>query len=315
MTFPRSADEGNIKAKAHEDLFSLRFVKWQVEFGLLSNDSRRWSSSWKQYEETYRCLVFSRSAVCKSFLSFDSGCVSTEVCDSTHQRIRCDVLRLSRYFSLFGSCLENNLRRLERILYIFSICSSASGYQQGFHELLFPFFFVGFDEGRRVGFSDDLIESVVYFLFHSLMNGTIFGDFYIDSSTRMKELFEDAVKVLGRCDKELSCAFAANGIDLVLCTFSWMNVLFTQVYNLESILTLWDFIFCHLSRLQETICDLIACHLMLLRDRLLGKSFAQMMKVFHNLEMRSEGEAIKFCEGLMRGGARGRFARLRLVFS
>jgi hypothetical protein len=92
----------------------------------------------------------------------------------------------------------------------------------------------------------------------------------------------------------------ANGVDPVLCAYSWVNVLFAQTYQLNELFRLWDFIFADVARIRETICHLTAAHLMALRHKLTGKGFAQMMSPFHDLEIKSESEPIRLCSEIVR---------------
>jgi hypothetical protein len=214
--------------------------------------------------------------------------------------IHIDVMRLTRHFVHFGDTLDAYLRRMERILYLFAHCSSPCGYQQGFHELLFPLFFVGICGAADLGLDGDAVEAIAYFMLHSLINGTAVGDFFIIESDELRTVCQDAFKVLQACDPRLASAMTKNGVDPVLCAYSWVNVLFAQIYELNELFRLWDFIFAVVARIRETVCHLTAAHLMALRHKFTGKEFARMMNAFHDLEIMSESEPIRLCSEIIR---------------
>jgi hypothetical protein len=274
-----------------DDVLSLRFVRWQMTFDLISRDESSWRATWDGFLATYLSLLSSQS---------DLSCKV----DPVAHAINIDVMRLARHFPALGDRSGECIRRMERILRVFSNCSSPNGYQQGYHELLFPFFLVGMYGGPRLGLSADGVEAIVYFLLHSLVNGTTVGDFFLRESDELTKVCDDALNVLRVRDHHLATAIQSNGVSLVLCTYSWVITLFTQIYHIDELLLVWDFLFADVRRIRDTVRDLVVAHLMSLRRRLAGKGFAQIMSEFRDLEIKSQAEPIRLCKQITRGTTR-----------
>jgi hypothetical protein len=218
--------------------------------------------------------------------------------------IHIDAVRLSRHFPLLpasrGTATEH-VHRIERVLYIFSKCSSPTGYNQGFHELLLPFYYLAVMGGIQFGLDMQTCEAITYFLIHWLINGTVVGDFFICDLPEpvIGELCQRSFQILRVCDPRLYQTMSDNDVTPVLFAFSWLSVLFAQVYDLPVLLKLWDFLFADLANLRFNLSLLIAAHLMSLRHRFVGKNFGQIMKEFNGLELASEVQAVWYCRRIL----------------
>jgi hypothetical protein len=254
-----------------------------------------WPATWDGFLVTYLSLLSSQSNT-PSQLSSQA--------DPLVHAIHIDVMRLGRHFPALGDRSDEFVRRMERILRVFANCNSPNGYHQGYHELLFPFLLVGMSSGPRLGLGADGVEAIVYFLFHSLINGTAFGDFFLRDSDELTNVCDDALNVLRERDQGLAIDIQANGISLVLCTYSWVITLFAQIYRIDELLQVWDFLFADVRRIRHTVRDLIVAHLMSLRRRLAGKGFTQIMSEFRDLEIKSQAEPIRLCKVISRGTRR-----------
>jgi hypothetical protein len=264
-------------------LTSDRFISWQIQLGLISPASNSWRSDWQSYRQTYAALL-------------SANALNTDPILSHH--IHIDVIRLSRYSPLFGAETQTNFQRMERILCLFARFSAPNGYRQAFHELLFPLYFVGITGGMAFNLELEICEAIAFFFFHSLINGTIVGDFFLSKTTEspLTQITEEAFEVVKVWDPLLHRHLEANDISPLLFAFSWLSVLFCQNYDLESLLKLWDFIFTDVKLLRETLIGLVAAHFMKLRGRLLGKRFPQIMEGLNGLTIESEVEAVQLCE-------------------
>jgi hypothetical protein len=201
--------------------------------------------------------------------------------------IHTDVARLSRYFQFFTddpSELTFHIRRLERLLYLFSTSSSAVGYVQGYHEILVPLYYVFVKGGREFGLGFDESAAIAYFMLHGFVNGTIVGEFFMGEGGEVTRICENAAKTLKKWDGELMAKMDENGIPLILVAFSWITVLFAQMYRLPQLLRLWDFLFRDVDQMRKRLECLIVAQL---------KCFVNMLKEFRRLELESEAEVLK----------------------
>jgi hypothetical protein len=133
---------------------------------------------------------------------------------------------------------------------------------------------------------------------HWLINGTVVGEFFAFGNPEpvIGEFCERSFKILKDCDPLLWQTMVGNEVTPVLFGFSWLSVLFTQVYELPVVLKLWDFLFADLENLELNLTGLVAAHLICLRDRLLGKTFGHIMKEFNGLEVASEVQSVRLCK-------------------
>jgi hypothetical protein len=207
--------------------------------------------------------------------------------------IHVDVIRLSRHYPWLpastGSA-SDHIQRIERILYVFSKRSSPTGYNQGFHELLMPLYYVALMGGNEFGLDMETCEGITYFLMHWLINGTLIGEFFLCEAPEpiIRAISERSFRILKLYDPLLYQTMFDNDVAPVLFAFSWLTVVFTQVYELPVVLKLWDFLFADIEKMELNLTVLVTAHLMSLRYRFIGKTFGQIMKEFNGLELASE---------------------------
>jgi hypothetical protein len=262
---------------------SARFVTWQVQLGILPPDPESWLCQWTEYQQTYAALL------CADL---------TELDPILNRQIHVDVVRLSRYSQLFGTETPAHFARMERILCLFARFSAPDGYRQAFHELLFPLYFVA--TSGRIAFSLDLdaSEAIAFFMFHSIVNGGLIGDFFLSENdgSAITEISEGAQRLVKLCDPALDRHFATEDLNPLLFVFPWVSVLFCQLYPLESVLRIWDFLLADLQKMRENLESLVAAHLILLRKKMIGKPFSHVMAHFNGLTLESETEALELCK-------------------
>jgi hypothetical protein len=277
---------------------AFRFVVWQKQFGLISNDSSTWIASWNRFHETYTTLVTNYN-----LNDYLQSSLDVPVDNRTIHTIHIDVIRLSRHFNTFSDDAEElrvHIRRLERILFLFAHSNSANGYCQGYHELLAPLYYVAMKGGTELGLNADQCESVAYFLLHGLINGTIVGDFFMtnQNSSVLTALCTQSVHVLSRYDTTITQLITTNNIQLTLFAFSWITLLFVQSYKLPLILQLWDFLFAEIQNLMDNITHLVVAHIASVRDRLIGCNFIHIMKELSHFEVCTEMQFVSICRHL-----------------
>jgi hypothetical protein len=216
------------------------------------------------------------------------------------RHIHMDVARLSRYSGLFGGESASHFQRIERALCIFARFSAANGYRQAFHELFFPLYLVAVSGGLAFNLELDICQAIAFFLFHGLINGTAVGDFLLAEAIEspLTELADGAFALLRSSDPALASHMEAGEISPLLFAFSWLSVLFAQVYPIDSLLRLWDFLFQDVRAIREALTCLVAAHFVKLRGRLIGKTFPQIMEAFHGLTIDSEAEPLLLCRRL-----------------
>jgi hypothetical protein len=288
---------GNHHLSTYPDIF--RFIIWQQQFKLISNDPSSWTNTWNDFYNTYKFIQNSSEITPQHDLI---------------RAIHVDVVRLSRYLPEFGDENEypNHFNRLERILYLFARYTSLDGYHQGFHEMLAILYYVTIKGGIQLGLDLDHCEAIAYFLLHALINGTIIEEFFSNdqNSSVMNEICHQTMKVLAQCDQKLARSLDRNGIEPELFALKWINILFAQTYALKIVLILWDFLFAHLENLANILVQVVVAHIISMKTRLAGATFVSAMMTLTRFEVQTEAEFMEIFH--RRPGISHRFSRFWL---
>jgi hypothetical protein len=177
--------------------------------------------------------------------------------------------------------IRPHMRRLERLLYVFSCLNAAYSYTQGFNDLAFPLYYIALIAHRQLGHPDDLGEASAFFLLQNLITGTGLGDLFT-----MEQDFDsvaskfDLIKMMCRiADPELSDhLFVKLTITPLQFAFSWVSVMFHELYRIDSLLILWDRFLLKESDIVEFGMAIAAAHLIEARSDLLSRqSFPEIL--------------------------------------
>jgi hypothetical protein len=276
------------RLSAHPDIF--RFILWQKNFNLISDDPTSWTNTWNHFYSTYRVLINEMQ-----INNLPRNSVEIAQSHELIYAIHIDIIRLSRYLAEFADDeieSRKHLNRLERILYLFALYNSPDGYHQGYHEMLAILYYVTIKGGIKLGLDLDYCEAIAYFLLHALINGTIVGEFFSNdrNPSVVNMICHQATQVLARYDQKLARAMAENSIDAELFAFGWIKILFTQTYTLKIVLILWDFLFAQLDNLANILVQVVVAHIASMRIKLIGQTFISAMTALNCFEVQSEGQ-------------------------
>jgi hypothetical protein len=273
-----------------------RFIFWQKQFKLISDDSSTWFKTWQTFYETYT-----------TFINLNQ--INDSISDSSinindnrlFHHIHIDVIRLSRHFNTFSDDHEqqqNHIKRLERILFLFSQYNSANGYNQGYHEILIILYYVTINGGIQFGLDLDYCEAIAYFLLHALINGTIIGDVFItdQNSSALFNFCQQSSKILQNYDSELAQTIQNHNIEMILFAIPWIKLLFALIYPLELVLQLWDFIFSQIHKIETNITLFIVAHIVSIRDRLIDRNFTSAMIQLSHFDVQTQSQFTNICK-------------------
>jgi hypothetical protein len=177
--------------------------------------------------------------------------------------------------------IRPHMRRIERLLYVFSCLNAAYSYTQGFNDLAIPMYHIAIGAHRAMGNSDDAGEAAAFFLLQNLITGTGMGDLFtmaqdMDSVASKFDLIKDMTKSVD--SKLYDHIFVRLQIAPLQFAFSWVSVLFSELYSMESLLVLWDRFLLKESDIVAFAMAIAAAHLLEARAGLLaGKNFAEIM--------------------------------------
>ena len=146
-----------------------------------------------------------------------------------------------------------HIRRLERILYIFSSTNPVLKYMQGFNELLIPLYYVAIMAKQLFNNDIDVLEAITFQMFLNLLTTTDLQEFYsVQDQSRAiinkMKVFDNLIKDLAT---ESFVILETLSINPLLYAFRWFNLLFAQEHELPVLLIIWDAIFSHIEQLGE----------------------------------------------------------------
>lgn len=146
-------------------------------------------------------------------------------------------------------------RRVERILFVFSMLNTGLGYMQGFNELVVPFYYVLLKADTLFRKDMDLIEALTWQCFQTLLTESTLNQLYTTadgSSIIMHELGEFEGLVAKHLP-DVADTVKRLGIHPLLYSFRWFNLLFSQEHDLPDVLTLWDDVLAHFDPKDTTV--------------------------------------------------------------
>jgi hypothetical protein len=270
-----------------------RLYLWELFLHVRPIDRSKWESTLSSRNSMYWSWVSKYFANASDWLSreYADGDVTTKEFglsdDETMAQIHGDLIRVpdSQFAEVqLGETpadIRPHLRRIERILYVFSCLNAAYSYTQGFDSLLFPIYSIAMDAHRQLGHSDDLGEASAFYLLQNLITGTGLGDlFTMDQDFDSVASKFDLIKPMVNLADQILCEFLFKKLNVVPLQFAfpWVSVLFRDLYAIEPLLTLWDRVFLKESNVVEFAMAIAGAHLIESRDVLLTKkSFPEVM--------------------------------------
>jgi hypothetical protein len=270
----------------------LRFYNWQLSLRVLPPRRELWEQTWRTRNIQYHGLIKRIFRNVPDFL--DSGLQSGRVleCAKMMTLIHSDVGRMPPFFrELLHLCdgdfrlRDRHLRRIERVVFTFSLINTRCAYTQGFHELAAPIYYMVLAGTQSIGMTDDQAESISFFLLFNLIIGT---NLYTVFTTlgKIEEVqgrfatIVDAVKVFD--SNFADYLFNQLGIQPLHFCFPWVSLLFAQSLDLKDLLHLWDHLLVFNDKIVDFVMMLSAAHLLFRKKALMRSDYDSVMSDLHS---------------------------------
>ena len=214
-----------------------------------------------------------------------------------YQEIIKDVLRTDPKYEIFQ--IELIKKMMTRVLYIWSMRHQESSYNQGFSDLVMPFFIVFFNEyfpnlnnediikikeSSLLNFNMEIfqnIESDIYWCFTDMMNKIHIN--YIQQSG-VNQMIKKLKEIIKFADIDLFFHLQKLQINFVQFAFSWMNCYLTREFNIILIIRMWDTYFSEDDGFNNFHIFVCACLLLNFSDNLKQiDNFNEIIKFLKNL--------------------------------
>jgi hypothetical protein len=171
---------------------------------------------------------------------------------------------------------ETNYDVLHRILFIYAKEHSNIYYIQGLNEIVAVIYYV-FTHDKNPYFYKES-EADTYFCFENLLKE--FKNFYkedfYNSENGIKKQIDYIKFMVKNLEHDIYYSFKELKIDIYLFVFRWYSLLFSQEFNLNCVLKLWDNILSQNNK-YEYLNILVLCALKLKKNDIISKDLSKIM--------------------------------------
>lgn len=171
---------------------------------------------------------------------------------------------------------ETNYDVLHRILFIYAKEHSNIYYIQGLNEIV-AIIYYAFSHDKNPYFYNES-EADTYYCFENLLkdfNNFYKEDFY-NSENGIKKQIDYIKFMVKNLEHDIYYSFKELKIDIYLFVFRWYSLLFSQEFNLNCVMKLWDNIFSQNNK-YEYLNILVLCALKLKKNDIISKDLSKIM--------------------------------------
>jgi hypothetical protein len=170
---------------------------------------------------------------------------------------------------------QAQLRRIERVLYIFAHVNAALSYLQGFNELCCVFFYVFSQAASWFGGDMMQVETTVFYSFQQLIGSTRLQELFStdDGSSLITHRLHEFMELLGTHMREQARLLETFEIHPLAFAFKWLNLLFAQDHMMPNLVIIWDALFSNFQGLVEYAMYLGVAHVKMIEAKLIHDNY------------------------------------------
>ena len=305
-----------------DDLPMLRAYIWKIMLNYLPVDIERWDEVLKQKRaqyDGYKKLIEVKLAKEKKDKNYKSR-------DTLEQIIK-DVYRTGAQLSFFfhptnnakildqeeaikmferrKNCTFKDINEiyydekenethadvLKRILFIYTVFCADISYHQGMNELLAPIYYCYSYDKTYTDESEENIEADAFWSFQNLMSKVSLSFVSAnDLGLQIKGFIYE--KCLAFVDEELYNHLINAGVKNEYYCYRWFILLFSQEFEINDILKLWDLVFTH-EDIYYYIVYIAMAYVINKKEIFMKQGMVEIMQELQNFENVNVGELIK----------------------
>lgn len=266
-----------------------RAIAWLVLSHIFPLNPEKWTSARSGNRELYLEYVdmFNLSGYENENYAFDTSTTFFRegIDNKLMELIHVDVLRTYHHIHILPfpdntvkvtseetvlGPFHNQMRRIERVLYLFASLNRTVSYLQGFNEIAAVFYYT-FSSSLPY-FSNDFeeMESFVFTSLQTLFGSTKFGELYTlqDRSSIIHHRMTFFVNVLQNHFPEAYKIIMKHNIHPLCFCFRWMSLLFAQEYLIPDLLLIWDALYAHFDELVDYATYIAVAHVKMLESEI-----------------------------------------------
>lgn len=219
------------------------------------------------------------------------------------QVIHGDITRSGRYLQFFPETdnsitfstatntkllaqYNEHIRRIERILYIFCSLLFSFDYMQGFNELIMPLYYV-MNAGKDFLKGDpNTVEAITYFAFQQLIVSSSLLEFYTSAQNPSNIMLKlnEYQKILDKHLPKMSKVIKQLNITPIEYCYRWFSLLFSQEFELPSLLVIWDSLFSHSPNFINFSYYIAVSHMEMIQDNINPTNACSTLAVLQNFD-------------------------------
>ena len=281
-----------------------RAIAWLVLLDVFPKKAEEWNQLKDQMEELYTIFIEEYKVKDWTQRIFPPNVKKSEFHlddDNIMAIIHGDVVRSGRHFFFLPpeeipeganpndiqAPFTYHIRRIERILYIFSQTNPSLAYMQGFNELVIPLYYVLIQ--AKTMFLDDyiMIEALTYKMLQNLLTNTDIQEFYAtkDQTQTIMSKLQIYERILQIYLPNIYESLKKLNLSPLLYAYRWFNILFSQEHDLPVLLILWDSLFAKIDNIVEYSFYIGVAHVKVVAPNLNPDSFPKSIEVLQNLKI------------------------------
>lgn len=278
-----------------------RAMGWLVLLRVYPLNPMNWSTMQHEFFENYNNLIkaFNLTGWEKVRLSKYASMESFPVDDKrSFKVIHNDLIRSGRYIYFLPAATDyeleedenetlapfnEHIRRLERILYIFSRINVNSEYMQGFNELIGPIYYVMISAPDCFNSDLNIIEAIVFQCFTLLISETSVKQFYMtENEKKIFEKLKEFGETFSNAYPRTAHIIESLNIEPIHYSYRWFTTLFVQEYDMPVVILLWDAILTHQPNVVSYCYYLGAATIETISDKLDPDNYAETLTVLQH---------------------------------
>ncbi|KAH0785473.1 TBC1 domain protein [Histomonas meleagridis] len=248
-----------------------RVIAWLVLSGIYPKQPEDWPdvktmriAQYKDFISLFEMEGYEKRIIPNTTDLFDYGIPKSDLMEIIHG----DVIRTSHHIIFLPYPdrtiksedpedillpYHEQMRRLERILYIFACVNPTLSYVQGFNEICCVIYYA-FSLGLPYFAGDFLaMEAFVFYTFQQLFAVTQISELFTtqDKSSLIHNQMKLFMEVLKRHLPNVANIINGLGIHPLCFCYRWLNLMFAQDYLMPNLLMIWDALFAHFNELID----------------------------------------------------------------
>lgn len=282
----------------------IRFLCYQIMLRVLPLDPTKWTKTWESLSNSYYSMVSQIPLPVEEWpLKPSDRHIDLDGFDfDLLFRLNVDLNRTDHHLQFISNGEDSHIHmhRIQRILYQFAKVNSTYAYIQGFHELLFPFYYVTIRGCSELGLDECNIEPITFFLLQGLIVGTEFGEFFFMTHPAKvhARFFTLTFEVLRYIDTSFFDVLNQNPVEPLIFTFPWANILFCQMYPIPQLLHIWDVLLANRGKMSILI-GMTVAHILRVKRDLKEMTAQAVLELVHRWAPKDEYEQISKCKQIM----------------